>query len=86
MYMNEFLDLNKHCFTVQSELGTIGHFSNLDLAVRYARDYSFYRGVLEFPHQSRLKVNIFDNSTRIIYEQKFIDVRFAELVSIEESN
>ena len=84
--MNDYLDLNKHCFTAQSELGTIGHFSDLDLAVRSARDYSWYRGVLEFPHQSRLNVHIFDNNTGTIFDQSFVDNRFQYLLSVEEDN
>jgi hypothetical protein len=84
--MDKYLDLKVHNFTAQSEIGTVGRFSNLDLAVRSARDFSFYRGVLEFPDQSRLNVYIFDNTTGSIYDQKFIDNRFQYLLSLDEQN
>ncbi len=81
--MEQYIDLLTHPFTAQSELGTIGHFSNIDLAVRSARDYSFYQGSLEFPRQERLKVHIFNNWNGSIHDQSYIDSRSDQLNELD---
>jgi hypothetical protein len=78
---NNYIEKFNHPYTVNVvEFDyPVGHFSNIDAAVRHARDFSFYQGSSEFPLQNRLLLEIVDSFTSIVFGQDYIDSRFMEL-------
>ena len=81
MSNNNYIEKFNHPYTVNVvEFDyPVGHFSNIDAAVRHARDFSFYQGASEFPLQNRLLLEIVDSFTSIVFGQDYIDSRFMEL-------
>lgn len=79
--MAQTIDLSKHPFSVRCDEfhNVVGTFTNMDAAVRKARDFSFYQNDREYPGY-RLQMHIFDFSTGTIYDQDVIDNRFAQLL------
>ena len=77
--MSNTIDLINHSFTVRHDVTNqiVGHFSNMDAAVRAARDFSFYQGVGEFPLQNRLPLHV--TNKYFVFDQDYIDSRFSEL-------
>jgi hypothetical protein len=78
---HNYIEKFYHPYTVKSVIFTyeVGHFSNLDAAVRHARDFSFYQGFSEFPLQNRLLLEIVDSFSFTVFGQDYIDSRFTEL-------
>jgi hypothetical protein len=78
---NNYIEKFNHPYNVRvsSEDLSVGHFTNIDVAVRHARDFSFYQGHSEFPLQNRLLLEIADSFSSIIFGQDYIDSRFMEL-------
>jgi hypothetical protein len=81
MSNNNYIEKLNHPYTVNVvEFDyPVGHFSNIDAAVRHARDFSFYQGASEFPLQNRLLMEIVDSFSFTIFGQDYIDSRFMEL-------
>ena len=78
---NNYIEKFNHPYTVNFvEFNyPVGHFSNIDAAVRHARDFSFYQGSSEFPLQNRMLLEIVDSFSSTIFGQDYIDSRFMEL-------
>jgi hypothetical protein len=78
---NNYIEKFNHPYTVNvvEFAYPVGHFSNIDAAVRHARDFSFYQGSSEFPLQNRLLLEIVDSFSFTVFGQDYIDSRFTEL-------
>ena len=82
---NNYIEKFNHPYNVRvsSEDLSVGHFSNIDAAVRHARDFSFYQGTSEFPLQNRLDLSICDAFNDVVFAQDYIDSRFMELALLD---
>ena len=78
---NNFIEVSTHPYwiTFSENDQSVGYFSNIDSAVRTARDFSFYQGVSEFPLPNRLRLQISNIKTNVTFHQDYIDSRFMEL-------
>ena len=76
-----YITISYHSYwvSISENQQSVGFFSNMDCAIRTARDFSFYQGVCEFPTQTRLKLQILNIKTNITYGEDYIDSRFMEL-------